>query len=72
MSTWISIEEKLPNDECFVLALSNHSYYDNYEKFDIAEFDNGAFWRRDLHGFVRLIEITHWMPLPSLPGENDE
>lgn len=69
MSEWISVEERLPKYGQQVLV------FDNVEGcFDIWTLDleedscpegwySSAGWHRDID------DITHWMPLPSPPGE---
>ena len=62
---WISVKEKLPNDESVigpvaVLVYGKHlaigSYADNY----------GLFFVND-ENFRVTNEVTHWLPLPQPP-----
>ncbi len=56
---WISVKEKLPENEGYYLCtyiFDNHRFY--YDRWF-----NGK-------GFATTDEVTHWMPLPEAP--NDE
>ena len=53
---WISVEERLPDDDVQVLACTKHG------KAFSAHCENGR-WR--VSGSVK---ITHWMPLPEPPN----
>jgi len=55
-SEWISVEDKLPEDDNMVLVL----YKDN----DVGTDDyNGKVWTNEV--ITSLIEVTHWQPLPK-------
>lgn len=82
---WIDVNERLPNDYCYVLVTKK--YYDNgfpivgYSFFtpdrEIAKKNHGAYSRKNqgkLSVHFKESEscfiITHWMPLPT-PPSND-
>lgn len=72
---WVSVKDRLPEEETPVLILRNKvifigkikwerpTFEDTYEPFRYWDDPNdyGKEWEWD--------EITHWMPLPSPPGE---
>ena len=67
--TWISVEDRLPEDGQGVLvvyrgikgglAIQPH--------VTLARFDGGRFWGDSVN--LNLALVTHWAPLPPLPGE---
>ncbi len=79
MSDWISVKDRLPervgleDDETeYVLVCESFEYYGGggkyvsicgYEKYGWSEWDN--------FGNVRAERITHWMPLPEPPKEEE-
>jgi hypothetical protein len=61
-SEWISVDERLPEDEQMVLTIDTESemqvcFYETALK--------GIF--QQCHGLVHIYNITHWMPLPEAP-----
>ena len=70
MGEWISVDDRLPDDSQDILLVVNGArvisgYYAGY---------NGAHyvWKASRNGFVFWDdEITHWMPLPELPKEEE-
>ena len=77
---WISVKDRLPNDErCLVLLRnSNHKAGEKYF-IEIATFYGGKIYlyvsyRDRMNGDLmtvpyRIDNVTHWMPLPELPEE---
>ena len=73
MPRWISVEERLPEDDANVLvyAIGNNensciamtSYTHNLHGFHIEG------WRSPWQYFFYEHKITHWMPLPPAPKE---
>ena len=66
MSEWIRVEERAPAE--FQRALVWCGCY-----VDIASYQDGGFWVFDREtgiGFD-LGSVTHWMPIPEGPKEND-
>jgi hypothetical protein len=62
---WISVEERLPEDEIYVLfaingAILTTGYYSKFDG-DYSLDDN----RWEAEGW----EVTHWQPLPAPPEE---
>jgi len=74
MSEWISVEERLPKDRqlCIVVEV-----YHTDTNVLIGEYHEG-FWGTSGEYFFHIYNeidyqgITHWMPVPSLPGETDK
>jgi len=71
MTEWIKCSEELPlNHECVLMSYN--------ELVMEGEFANGKFYHisscAHIKGYCRCDEqegITHWMPLPEPPREND-
>ncbi len=64
MSEWISVKDRLPEDDSFVITINEFGYY-RFLAFD------GECWRTDDHKMMGLVvPVTHWMPLPEPPGED--
>lgn len=61
MSEWISVKERLPNENTRVLVYAKQGCYMNLRVDYIC---NGGMW------FYSMM-VTHWMPLPELPKETD-
>ena len=59
---WISIKDRLPKEREHVLACDA-----NWENYYIATCVSGD-W---VNGEFKTIYVTHWMPLPLLPKENE-
>lgn len=74
---WISVEDRLPQDETPVLAIYRQTEYivaelrwehpsfeDTYKAFRYwdSPYDDGQAWEWQ--------DITHWMPIPSAPKES--
>lgn len=63
---WISVKERLPEDDVKVIAIDLHGnihtaihrYENNYE-------------REDVPGYYGYFSATHWMPLPEKPKEEE-
>lgn len=65
MSEWISVKDRLPNDDTFVLAAQAGVYCEQ------ALYQDGDFyvhWGR--YEETPAPWITHWMPLPDPPAES--
>lgn len=56
-SKWISVEERLPEEGVHVLIAQKNGY------------QNVDLRRRDTRRWSTGAVITHWMPLPKLPGK---
>ena len=58
---WISVEERLPEDECLALGWQN-------EMLIGLVYRSGAGYACESDGEY-LMDVTHWMPLPEPPKE---
>ena len=58
---WISVKDRLPNENTRVLVYAKQGCYMNLRVDYIC---NGGMW------FYSMM-VTHWMPLPELPKETD-
>lgn len=62
---WISVEERLPEDETEVLTLVKYEWAKkHYYSLDAYSHIDG--------GWVRNEGVTHWMPLPEPPEGGDD
>ena len=73
MSEWISVKERLPEDDCYVLCVSVSA--EGVKRIGIRFFTrnalkpNGDFLlNQELSLIVVGDKITHWMPLPKPPS----
>jgi hypothetical protein len=67
---WISVEDRLPNNDDYVLVYINYRtliYYENDFGINIGYYDENG-WRigRDY------VKVLFWMPLPEPPEESEE
>jgi hypothetical protein len=61
MSKWISVKDRLPNEDENVLTYSSNPFY---ETFYINRLIGKDEWLYD--------GVTHWMPLPEPPESEDD
>jgi hypothetical protein len=78
---WISVEDQLPENSDFVLAVVNGNY--KVPGMNVI-FTNGmviaSWWGEadgwDLDGYPEhdpeKLKVTHWMPLPDVPGGGED
>lgn len=59
--SWISIKDRLPNRDTWVLVFARQGSYMNF-KVDYITRD--GIW-------FNSVRVTHWMPLPEPPKEDD-
>lgn len=76
---WISVKDRLPNDDEYVLVYHAHDFHITVGFFEISnvqyyiESDGSKFYTDD--GWETQISwapkgrVTHWMPLPKPPNE---
>lgn len=57
---WISVEDELPEDGAVVLTTTAHGTQ------RVGIYD-GGWWLANSPDMVRMVSITHWMPLPQVP-----
>lgn len=75
MQRWINVKERLPDDDCFVLAVVSGRFQNvTFVRTQvIAEYGSELGWIIDGYEKWENPPITHWMPLPEAPGgEEDE
>ena len=78
---WISVEERMPefNQNVMVYGVGLPKYgFEGQTAIAITSYTNHKYWL-DVAGwnepwqfFLADYEITHWMPLPSTKGLNDD
>ena len=74
MSKWIDVQKELPKDYIDVLvAFTNTTPHSGGRYVDTAYYTgkNGWRWTDDVDVNAQFIEITHWMPMPQLPEEEE-
>lgn len=68
---WISVKDKLPREETYVLVCQKDINQSSYgpPRIWIATYSNNRReeWDSGEWGDWRLKEVTHWMPLPETP-----
>lgn len=71
--TWVSVKDRLPDFEGAVLCLRKSYAHKDVKYQDILYFDSDEqrFQEMWAEFFVEDGDITHWMPLPQPPKEND-
>ena len=57
---WISVEERLPEEDVNVLVRTKHGMH-------VAGLDEDGLWNASHGDSWQFPEPTHWMPLPSPP-----
>ena len=70
-SGWISVNEKLPEstDVYLINAVHRHNKFDGCRSAQVRlYFKDDDEWC----GLPNLYEVTHWMPLPEPPKEEEE
>jgi len=71
MGEWISVEDRLPDKKGEYIVAYHPCHWDNvnYDQtlVGIDSFRGKTTWSR--HKFQR---VTHWMPLPSVEGLNND
>lgn len=61
---WISVKERLPEDKAFVLCKCRAGLYEVLSWI-------GASWYHDTNHCYMKGFVTHWMPLPEQPKEEN-
>ncbi len=71
MSEWISAKDKMPpRNGKYLVVTEGLGFFRGCAVIEILYFYNGCF---KLNGKdVYSVNITHWMPLPALPNEEDD
>lgn len=67
---WISVTERLPETDEFVLAVVNGKPSENItlvDSIEIASFMRDEGWYLDMYPEWEDPKVTHWMPLPEAP-----
>ena len=67
---WISVEERLPNqnDGRLYICLIVGGEYDQLSWYELCDFAEGRFWTQES---ASECHVTHWMPLPEPPKEEN-
>lgn len=77
MSEWISIKDRLPEDQQRVLCHGKFAEEgmdgleeDRDYQIGLVTFCSAGYWEHDRGSFsAQLVKVTHWMPLPNPPKE---
>lgn len=71
MAEWISVKDRLPNEEEIFLVYNGKSN-DSYIELGFWNLDKKRFEYYDNEDYgLEMYDITHWMPLPKPPKESD-
>jgi hypothetical protein len=63
---WISVDERLPEDEGDVLAMVNNPHLPHFGSWrEVVLYQGGSCWN------CGHATVTHWMPLPECPKDED-
>lgn len=65
MNEWISVKDRLPNKSGHYLA-----YIKNRNAIYVEKWENNLWFLYDWWGITD--DITHWMPFPEPPKEEEE
>lgn len=67
---WISVEERLPdqNSGNLYICLIVGGEWDQLSWYELCDFAEGQFWIQDQ---LYKGHVTHWMPLPEPPKEEE-
>ena len=70
MSEWISVKDKLPEDEQLVFCSGLDFEVGPSRHYGVLRYNNGEFAYVDDDGIYEEWKyITHWMPLPKPPKD---
>ena len=63
MSEWISVDDRLPEEESNYIVYYKHAFCDdeNHVGICVCFYDGNEFQMDSLH------KVTHWIPLPNPP-----
>lgn len=64
---WIKVSEKLPTDGTHALVV-RFDYVTRTQFIDLLWYDKKCWWNRRYTGDFA---VTHWMPLPKPPKEDE-
>ena len=81
---WISVEDRLPENDGSYLVTMNSFGGRKYigvrwfakdgeavNEYELAGQENVWYYHDSEWGYISIDSVTHWMPLPQLPKEND-
>lgn len=82
---WISVEDRLPEIKGrYLVAVKRMARSGSYvalvrwsknlqamDKYEFPGKDRPGWWMGDSDGFWEVTNVTHWMPLPEQPKEDD-
>ena len=74
MSEWISVKDRLPEDMGAVLVIVSGTPRKNITldgAYEFGEYDPDEGWILEMWPEWKDATVTHWMPLPEPPEEND-
>ena len=67
---WVSVKDRLPNYNGIYLVWRSHYYSGEIEPV-VCYFDGQNTWYADFERILHSDDITHWMPLPEPPKEEN-
>lgn len=66
---WVSVTERLPESSGTHALVMRFDYVTNTPFYDLLWFDSDEWWNRNYTGDFA---VTHWMPLPEPPKEENK
>lgn len=69
MDKWISVRDKLPDDDagCLVVVNGKHGNIEFIDAIEIGEYFGEEGWFLPTYPRIENPNITYWMPLPDAP-----
>ena len=81
---WVSVDDRLPENDGSYLVTMNSFGGRKYigvrwfakdgeavNEYELAGQENVWYYHDSEWGYISIDSVTHWMPLPQLPKEND-
>ena len=73
MMAWINCNDKFPNHDQEVLACDGSNIYIClFYRPELINFPHYVEWYCCAKPEIEIFDITHWMPLPDPPEDNNE
>lgn len=72
MSDWISVDDRLPEQESPVLIIIKHSHHNILQAAFDYRVGSEGWYDFQSEEEVDFNVVTHWMPLPTPPKESED
>jgi hypothetical protein len=67
MTDWISVKDRLPEDDCLVLIYHTNFGYEAQQAVYAFHSDTNNWSDVNLDYWLEANDVTHWQPLPEPP-----